>query len=322
MEYILFIVGFGLLLLGADAVVVGATSIARRLGAPEIVIGLTLVSIGTSFPELLVNVFASFGGNSEIAIGNVLGSNVANILLILGVAAMIRELPFRDATIFSEIPFSLAAALLVGFLANAHLFDTTRILSINRIDGVVLLTFFLLFLAYVYRIWDSEHMTIEHPAIDPRDATESMIRPLARLVAGSIGLGVGAHWVVEGAISLSELLGFSESFVGLTVVAIGTSLPELITCVIAAYRGNTDLAIGNVIGSNIFNLLWVLGLSAVLRPLPFDVVSNTDIVMVVASSAVLLLAVAVGPRNAIDRKEGTSFIVLYVAYLVFLVHRG
>ena len=135
-------------------------------------------------------------------------------------------------------------------------------------------------------------------------------------------MGLGAHWVVEGAVSLSRLLGLSESFVGLTVIAIGTSLPELVITVLAAYRGNTDLAIGNAIGSNIFNLLWVLGLSAVLRPLPFDVVSNTDIMMVVASSAFLLLAVAVGPRNAIDRKEGIAFVSLYVVYLVFLVNRG
>ena len=322
MEYILFVVGFAMLLLGADAVIRGATTVGRRLGASEIAIGLTLVSIGTSLPELLVNVLASFAGNSEIAIGNVLGSNVANILLILGVAAIVRELPIRDATIFSEIPFSLTAAVLVGFIANAHLFGTAGMLSISRIDGVILLAFFSLFLFYIYRVWNDPHTVIDHPALGTREASGSPLYPLAWLVAGSIGLGLGAHWVVEGAVSLSRLLGLSESFVGLTVIAIGTSLPELVITVLAAHRGNTDLAIGNAIGSNIFNLLWVLGLSAVLRPLPFNVVSNTDIMMVVASSAFLLLAVALGPRNAIDRKEGISFVSLYVVYLVFLVNRG
>jgi cation:H+ antiporter len=322
MEYVLFVAGFAMLLLGADAVVRGATTVARRLGASEVAIGLTLVSIGTSFPELLVNVFASFGGNSEIAIGNVLGSNVANILLILGVAAMIRELPIRDATIFSEIPFSLAAALLVGFLANAHLFGTAGILSISRIDGVILLAFFLLFLAYIYRVWDDHSTAIEHLALEPSDADGRLVGALALVGAGSIGLGLGAHWVVEGAVSLSRFLGLSESFMGLTVIAIGTSLPELVTSVVAARRGKTDLAIGNAIGSNIFNLLWVLGLSATLRPLPFDVVSNTDIMMVVASSAIFLLAIAVGPRNAIDRKHGIAFVLLYVGYLAFLFDRG
>jgi cation:H+ antiporter len=187
---------------------------------------------------------------------------------------------------------------------------------------VILLAFFLLFLSYIYRVWDDHSPAIDQRALDPSDAGGRLIGGLAWVVAGGIGLGLGAHWVVEGAVALSRLLGFSESFVGLTVIAIGTSLPELVTSVVAARRGNMDLAIGNAIGSNIFNLLWVLGLSAVLRPLPFDVVSNTDIMMVVASSAFLLLAVAVGPRNTIDRKGGVCFLLLYGGYLVFLVGRG
>jgi cation:H+ antiporter len=317
LDHVLFACGFGLLFLGADALIRGAKAIARRLGASEIAIGLTLVSIGTSLPELLVNVLASFGGHAELAIGNVLGSNVANILLILGLAALVRSLPIRDATIFSEIPFSLTATVLVGFLANAHLFDDERVLSLSRLDGAILLGFFLLFLTYIYRIWGEPH----DGGLRHGDGG-SLTASVAWAVAGSVGLGIGAHWVVEGALDLGRLLGLSESFVGLTIVAVGTSLPELVTCVLAAYRGNTDLVIGNAIGSNIFNLLWVLGLSAMIRPLPFAVVSNTDIVMIIGASTALLLAIAVGRRYEVDRAEGLAFVAIYVLYLGFLLERG
>jgi len=318
MDILLLTLGFVLLLLGGEAVVRGGTAVARHLGAPEIVIGLTLVSIGTSLPELLVNLIASFNGNSELAVGNVLGSNVANILLILGVAACVRALPINDATIYSEIPFSLTATLLVGFLANAQLFKEGGKLSISRLDGLILLAFFVLFLAYVYRVWGEAHRL--QASEEGREGP--LARPITLILAGSVSLGLGAHWVVSGAVGLSSTLGMSESFVGLTIVALGTSLPELVTSVLAARRGNTDLAIGNAIGSNIFNLLWVLGMSAVLRPLPFDVVSNFDIMMVIASSALLLLAVAAGRAAEIDRRTGILFCSMYLLYLGFLVARG
>jgi cation:H+ antiporter len=322
MHFVLLALGFAALLLGAGGVIRGATAIARRTQAPEIAIGLVLVSIGTSLPELLVNIVASAGGNSGLAIGNILGSNVANILLILGVAATVRPLPIRDSTIFSEIPFSLTATLLVGFLANAHLFSPLEVLSISRLDGAVLLAFFLLFLCYIYRVWGSQRATLAVQELGDLGHADPLLHSAIRVVAGCTGLGLGAHWVVQSALVFGEQFGFSESFMGLTVVAVGTSLPELVTCAVAARRGNTDLAVGTAIGSNIFNLLWVLGVSALLRPLPFDVVSNTDIMMVIASSALLLLAIAVGGRYCVDRREGVFFLTAYVAYLAFLVHRG
>jgi cation:H+ antiporter len=318
MDYVFFALGFVLLLAGGEAVIRGGTAVARKLGTPEIVVGLTLVSIGTSLPELLVNLIASFNGNSELAVGNVLGSNVANILLILGVAACVRALPIHDTTIYSEIPFSLTATLLVGFLANAQIFAEKGGLSISRLDGAILLGFFLLFLAYIYRVWGASHASLSGDGAE----SDSLVVPVLWIVGGSLSLGLGAHWVVSGAINVSQQFGLSESFVGLTVVAIGTSLPELVTSVMAARRGNTDLAIGNAIGSNIFNLLWVLGMSAALRPLPFDVVSNLDIMMVIASSAMLLLAVAAGQRTEIDRRSGITFVAFYVLYLGFVTVRG
>jgi len=317
LEYLLFVVGFALLLIGGDAVLRGALTLARRTGASEIAIGLTLVSIGTSLPEMLVNVIASFGGHSQLAIGNILGSNIANILLVLGISAIVRSLPIRDNTLFSEIPFSLTATVLVGFVANAHLFEDEGTMTLSRLDGAILLGFFLLFLVYIYRIWGEQHVT-EVPEV----IRGGWAKSLALVVAGSLGLGLGAHWVVNGALALSRLLGMSESFVGLTIVAGGTSLPELVTCAMAAYRGNTDLAVGNVIGSNIFNLLWGLGVSAVIRPLPFAIVSNTDLMAIIAASSLLVLATAAGKKYWIDRVEGLAFVALYVLYIGFLVQRG
>jgi len=318
MEFVFFIVGFVLLVTSAESIIRGASAIAIRLGLPEILVGLTLLSIGTSLPELLVNIMANINGNADLAIGNVLGSNIANILLVLGCAAIVRPLPLRDATLFSEVPFSLSAAFLVGFLANAALFRDESGLAISRIDGLILVLFFLIFLVYIFQVWGDQHESVK----EVLEHEESLPKSLLFILAGSVGLTLGAKWVVDGALAMSALLGMSESFVGLTIVAVGTSLPELATCMVAARRGNTDLVIGNAIGSNIFNLLWVLGLGALIRPMPFDVVSNTDITMIVASSALLLLAVAIGRKYLVDRIEGTIFVVSYLIYLGVLVERG
>jgi cation:H+ antiporter len=318
MIYLLFVLGFVLLIVGAGWLTDGALKLARRLRASELAIGLTVVSIGTSVPELVVNVFASLRGNADLAVGNVLGSNIANVLLILGVAGAVRALPIRDRTILSEIPISLAATLLVGFLANAALFSSVRVLTISRLDGLILLGFFGLFLGYVYRTGQDD---LPEDGSKPR-SVDSAAGVTTRILGGVFALTLGGEWVVGGALEIIEIVGVSESLIGLTVVAIGTSAPEFATSVSAAYRGNTDVAVGNVIGSNIFNLLWVFGVSALIRPLPFDILSNTDLVMVVLSSALLLLAMAVGRSNTIDRWEGWLFLGVYGAYLAFLGVRG
>jgi len=321
-DILLLLLGMALLWKGADAVVNGAVAVARHYKVSEIAIGLTLVSMGTSLPELLVNVVASFRGSADLAIGNVLGSNVANILLILGVAAIVRALPIRDETLYSEIPFSMTAALLVGFLANAHIFSQEtfsqeRFLFLGRFDGVILLAFFGLFGAYIYRAWGTG-------AASAREGSEngSLLKPMAGFTAGSVGLALGGHWTVEGALGIGAALGVSDSLMGLTVVAVGTSLPELVTSVLAARRGQADLAVGNAVGSNIFNLLWVLGVSTLIRPLPFEVVSNIDIVAVLAATALLLFAIASGRPSAIDRREGAVFLLAYVCYIGFVIQRG
>jgi len=264
---------------------------------------------------MLVTIVSGFRNNSDLAIGNLLGSNVANVLLVLGVAAIIRPLPVHNSTVFSEIPFSLTAAILVGFLANTALFSDLPVLSIGRLDGFILLFFFLLFMIYVYQV-----------SGDPTDdiATEALpgkVRPVVYIVAGIVALYLGGTWVVDGAIGVAMAIGLDEATIGLTVVAIGTSAPELTASAVAAYRRQTDIAVGNVVGSNIFNLLWVLGLTSSFVELPFDVVSNTDIVMVIASSALIILALVSGRRNTIMRAHGVVFVVLYMIYLSYVVLR-
>ncbi|MBL3657727.1 calcium/sodium antiporter [Fulvivirga sediminis] len=318
--YFLFAIGFVLLIKGADYLVIGASSIAKRFKISEMIIGLTIVSFGTSLPELLVNLSASFRGSSEIAIGNIFGSNIANILLILGVSAVIRPLPITKNIYFSEIPFSLIATLLVGFLANAALFSDSRLLTLSRLDGIILLVFFSLFMGYIYVVHLSNQS--KQDVMINTEEILSVKKTTIYVFGGLIALYFGGEWVVEGSIKIAEQFGLSETFIGLTVIAIGTSLPELFTSAVAAYRNNTDIAVGNVVGSNIFNLLWILGISAVIRPLPFDVASNTDIVMIIIASALLLFAVAVGRGAKIVRWEGMLFMVVYIGYIYYLVQRG
>lgn len=310
-----------LLIQGAQWLVKGATSIATRFGISELVIGLTIVSLGTSMPELLVSVFASTKGNPGLATGNILGSNIANILLILGATAVVCDLPVRRRTVLSEVPFSLTAALLVGFLANSSLwYEQSDELNISRGDGVLLLFFFLLFVAYVVSVAYRDRR--KGRASELQVITESNWLSVAHVILGVAGLYLGGKWVVEGAVHLAGSFNMSDTFIGLTVVALGTSLPELVTSITAARKKKIDIAVGNAVGSNIFNLLWILGISAVIRPLPFDVASNVDILMVILSSSMVLLALIIGRRLVIKRIEGIIFLVVYAGYLAYLILRG
>lgn len=323
LTYILFVIGFVILIKGADLLVEGASSIGRRFKITDIVIGLTIVSFGTSLPELFVNLFASFSGSSQLALGNIFGSNIANILLILGIAAIICPLPIKRNTYFSEIPFSLVATLLVGFLANATLFEglgeaQPSVLYLSRIDGLILLFFFCLFMGYIYIVARQKRSTHELEIV-----IEAPIKKSILLIAvGMMGLYFGGVWVVDGAIQIAQEFGISESLIGLTIVAIGTSLPELVTSIIAALKKNTDIAVGNAIGSNIFNLLWILGLSAFIKPLEFSVINNLDVMMIIFASTLLIIAVIIGKKPIISRWEGGYFILAYVLYMIFLINRG
>lgn len=318
MDFLYLAIGLLLLIKCADLMVAGSISLARKLGVSTLVIGLTVISFGTSLPEMLVSFNAGMQGNSDFAISNIVGSNIANVLLVLGLAAIIRPLPVKDSTVVSEIPFSFAAALLLGFLANAAIFSHTPELSISRLDGVILLFFFVLFLLYIYKTSSDKELLRD----DVHQVHLTQTREIVYILIGVAGLYVGGKLVVDASISVAELLGVDDVVIGLTIVAIGTSAPELVASAVAAYRGHTDVAVGNVVGSNIFNILWVIGFTATFKELPFTIVTNTDLALVVASSSLILVAMAVSRTNSILRWHGALFVVLYAAYLVFTVQRG
>jgi len=317
MDGLLLLVGLVVLIQSASLLVKGATIIATRFGISPMIIGLTVVSFGTSLPEFVVSLTSGLTTNSDLAVANVIGSNIANVLLVLGFVAIIRPLPAQNSTVVSEIPFSLSAALLLGFLANAHLFSNDPELTISHMDGVILLSFFLLFMFYVYKT--SVARRHRRPHAFPAGTVS---RSIALLSLGTLGLYFGGQWVVDAAVGLAQDWGINDALIGLTIIAIGTSSPELVASSIAAYRNQTDIAIGNIVGSNIFNLLWVLGFTSSIVELPFQVVSNTDLMVVIGSSALILLALATSRNNTIRRSHGILFVGLYVAYLFYVVMRG
>ena len=299
---------------GADLLVNGSASIAKKFKIPSIVIGLTIVAFGTSAPEFIVNIFASIQGNSEIAIGNILGSNIANILLILGISAIIYPVTAKANTILKEIPLSLLAVLVLGFMANDFLIDGANFSSITRIDGFILLFFFIIFLYYIFEI-----SKLDKNNVGEEIKVLSNFKSIIFIILGLLGLIIGGKWIVDGAIKIAELFNISQSLIGLTIIAVGTSLPELATSAVAAYKKESDIAIGNVVGSNIFNIFWILGVSSIIRPLPFGSNSNSDIVMVILASLLLFSFMFIGKKRIIERWQGVFMVIMYIIYIVFLI---
>ncbi len=318
LTYVLFVVWFVFLIKGADLLVDGSVSLAKRAKISSIVIWLTIVAFGTSMPELVVNLFASATGSAGIAIGNVLGSNIANVLLILWVAAIVYPLVTKENTSRKEVPLSLLAALVVGFLANDLLIDgNTRYSGLTRIDGFVLLAFFSIFMVYVFSI--AKEKDIEEIAEIDEKKKISKLKSRMYIVLWLIALAVGGKRIIDGAVHIATILWVSESLIGLTIVAIWTSLPELATSAIAAYKKEADIAIGNVVGSNIFNIFRVLWLSAIIRPLPVDPWNITAVFMTIWASLILFVTLMIGKKHVIQRWQWIIFVLLYVAYIVFLV---
>ena len=315
LTYILFAIGFVFLIKGADFLVNGATSVARSLNVSDLVIGLTVVAFGTSTPELAVNIIASFKGNTDIAIGNVLGSNIANILLILGVSSVIYPLAVTKGTVWKEIPFSLLAAIVLLLMANDQILDRAGTSALTRIDGLIFLCFFAIFIYYTFSIAAQVEGIEEH--VSARQY--SWLRSLLYIIAGLAGLIIGGKWIVDGAIALATKLGLSESLIGLTIVAVGTSLPELATSAVAAYKKNVEIAVGNVVGSNIFNIFFVLGISAIIKPLPFQTKNNADLGAVILSSLMLFFFMFTGKKRSLDRWEGIVCMILYFSYVAVLI---
>lgn len=317
LTYFLFVLGFVFLIKGADFLVDGASSIARRFRISNLVIGLTIVAFGTSMPELFVNLYASFKGTPDIAIGNIIGSNIANILLILGIASIIYPLKVTKGTAWKEIPLSLLAIVVVFLMANDVIIDKLGFNELTRSDGLALIAFFIIFLYYIFGI-----AGLEKGGEADGAKVHSMAKSSGMIVLGLTGLVLGGQWIVNGATQAALSLGLSEALVGLTIVAVGTSLPELATSAVAAYKKNADIAVGNVVGSNIFNIFWILGLSAVIKPLPFRPELNFDILATVAASLLLFIWLFVGRKHTIERWQGITFVLLYVVYIAVIVSRG
>jgi cation:H+ antiporter len=312
LTYLLLIAGFFLLIKGASILIEGASSIAKKLNISNLVIGLTIVAFGTSTPELFVNISASLKGNTEIAIGNILGSNIANILLILGVSSIIYPISIRKTTLAKEIPFSLLAAIVLAILVNDKLIDNRDFSELSAADGIILIAFFSIFIYYV----------IDIARQNPENAEEvkslKTWKAIIYIITGVAGLAIGGNWIVEGAIKVAGNFGLSESFIGLTVVAIGTSLPELATSAVAAYKKNPDIAVGNVVGSNIFNIFWVLAVSAIIKPLPFQPKSNVDVLMTIITSLLLFALLFASRKRTLGRWQGWLFLAIYIGYIIFL----
>ena len=315
--YVYLAVGFAFLIKGADFLVDGASSIAKKFGISALVIGLTIVAFGTSAPELIVNIFASIQGNTDIAIGNILGSNIANILLILGISAMIYPLAVGRGTVWKEIPLGLLAIIVVAIMANDRLIDGGGFSGLTRIDGLILISFFIIFLYYTFGI--SKAQGAEGPKESNSIHAYSFFRSGTMVVIGLVGLTLGGKWIVDSAVVIAQQLGLSQAVIGLTIVAIGTSLPELATSAIAAYKKNTDIAVGNIVGSNIFNIFWILGVSSIVSPLPFSSILMRDVIMTIVATFLLFVILFIGKRHVIERWQGASFVVIYIIYLFFVI---
>ena len=312
-EFLFLVGGFALLLSGGHFLVEGAAALAKRLRVSDRAIGLTVVAFGTSAPELLVNIIAAIKKSPDLAIGNILGSNIANILLILGASSLVYPLTIHLGTVWKEIPFSLLAVIVLFFMANDGLLDGLPSM-ISRSDGLVLLSFFAIFLFYAF-------------GLDRREEIDYQVKPppwgvaLLMTTGGIIGLGLGGNMVVDGARGLVILLGVSQAFIGLTIVALGTSLPELVTSVVAAFKKKTEIAVGNVVGSNIFNIFWILGITASVSPIPFRASLNLDIGMVILATLALFVGLFLGRTHELDRKKGFLFLCMYFTYLAILALR-
>src|SRR3989339_257394 len=309
-DTIFFLLGFIFLIKGADLLVDGSSSIAKKYGISNFVIGLTIVAFGTSMPELLVSTLASFKGSAGVALGNIIGSNISNTLLILGISAVIRPLLVKKNTVNKEIPFSLLAVLAVGFLVNDKIIDGFQSSILTRIDGFVLILFFVIFIYYTFGI-SKDESTILESISEEKIETYKFYHSAALIMAGLVGLYFGGEWIVGSAINFAKIFNISE-----------TSLPELAASAVAAYRGKTDIAVGNVVGSNIFNILWVLGISSVIAPIPFSTILNVDFFILFAVTILLLFLIFVGKRNILGRVEGSFSIFLYIIYLIFIIFRG
>jgi cation:H+ antiporter len=304
-----------LLIKGADFLVDGASNIAKKFKIPEIIIGLTIVSIGTSMPELFVSSTSSLNGSSDMAIGNIIGSNLCNLLLILGLSTIIKPVKFQKETKLIEIPMCLVITIIFTILCNTGL-------EISKVEGIFLVILFVLFIIYTIfmgingkKFDEDDNALVE---IQTEEKPISIVKSIIFVILGIVGLKIGGDLTVDNATIIARQFNISEKIIGLTILAIGTSLPELVTSVTAAIKGNSDIAIGNIIGSNIFNILLIIGISSIISTLNYNVTYNIQLAILIISMIVLAIFPIIPPKNEMSRANGLIYVLMYVIYMVFL----
>jgi len=313
-QIILLLLGFGLLIKGADWLVDGASALAKKHKISDLAIGLTIVAFGTSMPEFIVNTIAAWQGHSDIVFGNIIGSNNFNLFIILGLAGIITPLMVKSSTVWKEIPLSFLAAAMLLFLANDFFMNNQP--GLSRLDGGLLLLAFVLFLYYVYRQLRTDEVPIELASTQ-----FSQKKIWIFIILGLLMLVGGGRLVVVNAVKMATTLGISQTIIGLTIVAAGTSLPELVTSVVAAVKKNNDIAVGNIIGSNIFNIFLILGASALIKPVSYSPAFNRDLYILGIGTLLLFLAMFSGGRKKLDRWEAALLFLAYAGYTVFLINQ-
>ncbi len=322
LQIFLMLVGFALLVKGADWLVIGGSNIAKKFHIPEIVIGLTIVSIGTSMPELMVSLTSAIEGHSDMSIGNVVGSNIADLLLILGLCAIIKNLNFKKETKIFESPFALIVTILLFILANNNLSDQVNV--INRVEGVILLVLCVVFIIYniIMAKKGEEFDGISKDLVIiniEMNSPRYVVKSILFIILGIVGLKFGGDFVVNSCSEIARMLGMSEKIISLTIIAVATSLPELVTSIVATKRCEVDLAIGNIIGSCIFNILLIIGVSAVIKPISYSVSYNKDIIILIVATLFLALFPFIGKKDEMTRANGLIYLLGYIAYMAFLV---
>lgn len=319
LSIIYLLLGLVLILVGANVLTDGASAIARRMGISDLVVGLTVVAFGTSAPELSISVLSAIGGSSELAVGNVVGSNIFNVLMIIGITAMVVPIKITRSIMTNEIPLVILSSLALFIMASSPLLDDSPSAVITRVDGLLLLLFFAIFMRYTFA--QARSASPADPAAENAASTPSMPvwRAVVYVIGGLAALIFGGDLFVAGASDIAKALGVSEAVIGLTIVATGTSLPELATSVTAALKGKTGIALGNVIGSNIFNIFLVLGASASICPLPMGNVGNLDIAVLVGSAVMFWIFGWFFRQRTITRIEGAILTATYIGYIVALL---
>ena len=309
---ILIIIGFALLIKGADFLVEGSSKIAKKFHIPEIIIGLTIVSIGTSMPELFVSVTSALEGYSDMAMGNVIGSNICNLLLILGLSTVIKPVKFQRETRLIEIPACLLITVLFMVLCNTGE-------SITRLEAIILMALFMIFIIYTI-IMGKKGEKFDEKAQEEQEENKleekiPILRNVIYIILGIIGLKIGGDLSVNNSVIIAQHFGISEQIISLTILAIGTSFPELVTSVTAAIKGNSDIAIGNIIGSNIFNMLLIIGVSSLIKPITYNTAYNMEMIILIAGTLLLSLFPIIPPKNKMNRWNGAIYLVMYAIYM-------